>query len=443
MKVCDWTDLEERCLTLKVSLLDGKLASSPLTVLGLFDDPSLQRRCAELYSRSTLGSKASSRETIRWDRREKIRVGYFSMDFREHPVAHLIAELIECHDRDKFEVYGISFGVNTGDVMRKRLEGAFDKFLDVRHLSELDIARLSRELELDIAVDLGGHTQDSRPAIFAHRAAPIQINYLGFPGTMGVEHFDYFIGDRTTITEANLKCLSEKVIFLPNSFQANPSQRSAGLSRSSRAAHGLPEEGFVFCCFNNNWKITPRIFELWIGILKEVEGSVLWLYVDSVSARHHLEETFKFRGLVGGNRIVFASRCNLEAYFDRYRFADLFLDTYPYNAGTTAGDALWMGLPLLTLRGSSFAARMASSLLGTIGLTELITDTPLDYRSLAIELANNPERLASLKLKLAANRSTCQLFDTTLFARHLELAFQTIYDRHHAGLAPNHVYLNS
>ncbi|MBM3383754.1 MAG: tetratricopeptide repeat protein [Betaproteobacteria bacterium] len=442
MKICDWTDLDERCHTLESRLLKGDRASTPFSVIGLFDDPPLQKRSAELYAKSKLGFKSLLGPITRRSRGDKIRVAYFSMDFREHPVAHLVAELIECHDRNKFEIFGFSFGVNTGDTMRKRLEDAFDKFLEVSNLSELDIARLARDHQIDIAIDLGGYTQDSRPAIFAHRAAPIQINYLGFPGTMGTGHLDYFIGDRVAVSDDNLGHFSEKVIFLPNSFQANPSQRPIGSKESSRATYNLPESGFVFCCFNNVWKITPDVFRIWVRILKEAKGSVLWILEDPAPARRHIEETFKKLG-IESNRLVFSNRVSIETYFDQYQFADLFLDTLPYNAGTTASDALWMGLPVLTLAGRSFAGRMAASLLHAVGLPELITQTAEDHESLAVELANNPDRIAALKARLAKNRPTCTLFNTPLFTKHIESAYQAASDRYHAGLAPDHIYVSS
>jgi predicted O-linked N-acetylglucosamine transferase (SPINDLY family) len=365
------------------------------------------------------------------------------MDFREHPVAHLIAELIETHNRNKFEIYGFSFGVITGDAMRKRLEGAFDKFLEVRSLSELSIARLARDHEIDIAIDLGGYTQDSKSAIFAHRAAPIQIIYLGFPGTMGTEHLDYFIGDRITVSDTNLENFSEKVIFLPNSFQVNPNQRPIGPKNPSRAAHGIPDDGFVFCCFNNVWKITPYTFELWARILQQVEGSVLWLQNDDQTVPKNLSKAFESAG-ISVARMIFASKIpSLSDHLDRYRLADLFLDTFPYGAHTTASDALWAGLPVLTRSGQSFASRVAGSLLHSVGLPELITHTMEEYESLAIELAKNPEKIASLKARLAENRATCPLFNTALFTQHIESAYQVAYDRYHDGLAPDHIYVGS
>ena len=443
MRICDWTNLDDRCQTLQRQLLVGDRANDPLPILGLFDDPHLQRRCAELYEKNKFGLEGALWPIGRRGRKDKIRVGYFSMDFREHPVAHLVAELIETHDRDKFEIYGFSFATDTGDSMRKRLEEAFDKFLDVLHRSDLDIARLARDHEIDIAIDLGGYTKDSRTAIFTHRAAPIQINYLGFPGTMGTEHLDYFIGDRVTVTQENIEHFSEKIIFLPNSFLSNPSSRPIGSRESSRASYGLPESGFVFCCFNNVWKITPDVFKLWASVLQKVKGSVLWLQDGGDMASKNLSRELESAG-IGDDRIVFAGRLPcLSDHLSRYRLADLFLDTFPYGAHTTASDALWAGLPVLTRTGQSFASRVASSLLHAVGLPELITETPQDYESLAIQLANNPGKIASLKVRLTQNRATCSLFNTALFTQHIESAYQAAYDRYHEGLAPDHIYVSA
>jgi predicted O-linked N-acetylglucosamine transferase (SPINDLY family) len=441
MKICVWTNFVDRCETLQRRLFAGDNASTPFPVLGLFDDPCLQKYCAELFVKNKFGQISPLGLTGKKAKRDKIRVGYFSMDFCEHPVADLIVEMIELHDRNRFEIYGFSFGVNTGDHMRKRLEVAFDNFLEVRQLSELDIARLARELEIDIAVDLGGHTKDARPAIFAYRAAPIQINYLGFPGTMGMEEIDYFIGDRITVTDDTLNQFSEKIIFMPDSFQANPTQKPIHQKESTREAHRLPEGEFVFCCFNNIWKITPDVFQIWTRILQQVKGSVLWLQSTDQKPIQRLSAEFQSAG-ISASRIVCASRLRSFAdHLGRYQIADLFLDTFPYGAHTTASDALWTGLPILTRSGRSFASRVASSLLHALSVPELITKTPEEYQSLAIELANNPGRLKLLRAKLAKSKLTSPLFNTALFTENIESGYQAAYDRYHNRLAPDHIYV--
>jgi len=443
MRICDWADLEDLYHPLRQRMLAGKQASNPFVILGLFDEPILQTRCAELHANGKLNFIAPLGLISMRGRGSRIRVGYFSMDFYDHAVSHLITEVIERHNRERFEVYGFSFGPNTGDPLRVRLENAFDRFIDVQALSDIEIARLSREQEIDIAIDLGGYTKDSRPQIFAHRAAPIQINYLGYPGTMGSKCMDYFIGDQITIDSDNVSHFYEKIIYLPNSFQPNPSQRPIEASALPRKDYGLPESSFVFCCFNNSWKITPEVFKSWVRILKEVDNSVLWLQQGHPTSTRNILEAFEVEK-VSPSRIVFASKVpNISDHLVRYQRADLFLDTFPYGAHTTGSDALWVGLPVLTRSGQSFASRVASSLLNAIGLPELITKTPEDYERLAVELALNPDRITSLKAKLAKNRSTHPLFNTALFTQHLESAYQTTYDRYHNKLEPDHIYVKS
>jgi predicted O-linked N-acetylglucosamine transferase (SPINDLY family) len=329
---------------------------------------------------------------------EKIRIGYFSTDFKNHPVAFLIAELFEIHDRNRFEIYAFSLE-NATDEMRGRLVMAFDRFIDAESMSDVEIAQASRGLSIDIAVDLTGFTQDSRTGIFAHRAAPIQVNYLGYPGTMGADYIDYIIADKTLIPPQSQKYYSEKVVYLPNSYQVNDRRRLISDRCFTRQELGLPENRFVFCCFNNNFKILPATFDGWMRILKAVESSVLFLYAENKWAEENLKKEAKARG-IDSSRLVFGRQIPMEEYLARYRACNLFLDTTPYNAGTTASDALWTGLPVLTLIGQSFASRIAASLLKAIGLSELITNSQEQYEALAIELAMNPKKLAGIKERL-------------------------------------------
>lgn len=443
MKICNWTGLSQRLLILEERLTRGSMVSQPFNILGLLDNPKLQKSCADVYANYKF-YYTSQLETIKKRvKKKKIRIAYFSMDYREHPISYLMAELIQVHNRDKFEVYGFSFGFNTQDPMRQHLEKTFDKFLDVKHLSDIDIVRLSRQHEIDIAIDLGGHTQDSRPQIFSARVAPIQINYLGFPGTWGGNYMDYFIGDNVSVSNENLKYFCEKIIFLPNSFMVNPGNRSISANKLLKQDHGLPAETFVFCCLNNNWKITPEVFLQWMQILRQVPNSVLWLYADNIWSEKNLKlETEKYG--VSVNRIIFAKRLPvLSDYLARYQFADLFLDTFPYNAHSTASDALWAGIPILTLQGRSFASRVASSLLINIGVPEMITSNKEEYCTLAIKLAMNPKKLLEIKNKLIQNRLTTTIFDTKLFCNHIEAAYQVAYDRYHDGLFPDHIYVNA
>jgi predicted O-linked N-acetylglucosamine transferase (SPINDLY family) len=319
--------------------------------------------------------------------------------------------------------------------MRQRTSAAFDKFIDVSNYPDRQVAMLARKLEIDIAVDLKGFTTDSRTGIFALRAAPIQVNYLGYPGTMGADYIDYLIADRILIPASDQKYFSEKIVLLPNSYQVNDRKRRIADKMFTRAEAGLPEHGFVFCCFNNNYKITPGMFDRWMRILGRVEGSVLWLYQDNASAAANLIKEAAARG-ISPQRLVFARLIPLPDHLARHRVADLCLDTLPYNAHTTASDALWTGVPVVTQIGETFAGRVAASLLNAIGLPELVTSTAQAYEDLAIELATRPEKFAAIKSKLDANRLTTPLFDCRRFTEHIERAYTAMYERYQAGLPP-------
>jgi predicted O-linked N-acetylglucosamine transferase (SPINDLY family) len=324
--------------------------------------------------------------------------------------------------------------------MNLRIKKGVDHFHEVRAMSYADTAMLARSVELDIAVDLGGFTRNCRPNIFAEGSAPIQVNYLGYPGTMGANYMDYLVADQTIIPEENQQYYSEKIVYMPNSYQVNMSNISASEPSLSRHELGLPETGFVFCCFNNNYKITPTTFAGWMRILKAVGDSVLWLLDNNNNTTKNLiKEAMKFG--INEDRLVFATFMPFEDHLNRIKQADLFIDTHPYNAHTTTSDALRMGLPVLTCIGNSFASRVAASLLNAVNLPELITTTQEHYESLAIELATNPEKLKIIKDKLVNNLPTAPLYDTKLFARHFESAYLSMYDRYQNGLDPDHIYV--
>jgi predicted O-linked N-acetylglucosamine transferase (SPINDLY family) len=399
----------------------------------------LQRKAAEIWVRETCMADDSLGEIPQRAPHGRIRIGYFSADFREHPVARLVAELIETHDRSRFEVIALSFGPEAQDALRMRLARGFDRFLEVHGKSHLEIAALARSLAVDIAVDLGGYTHNSRPEIFALRAAPIQVGYLGYLGTMGAPWMDYLVADTAIIPAGEQQHYSEKIIYLP-SYQVNDSRRRIGTRTFARRELGLPPAGFVFCCLNSIHKITPATFGVWMRIIRRVERSVLFLCTDSQAARRNLLQEAQRRG-VDAHRIVFGERLGLEDYLARFRTMDLFLDTLPYNGGTTASDALWAGLPVLTCMGQTFAGRVATSLLMGIDVPELITATAAEYEEKAVELGSNPQRAAELRKKLAANRLTKPLFDSRLFAKHLETAFATIHERYQANLPTAHIHV--
>jgi predicted O-linked N-acetylglucosamine transferase (SPINDLY family) len=436
MKLCNWEGFAESVDQLIVDVSQGKLVTEPFVLLGLVDNPDLHLRSSRVY-----GDKNFKRQDVLGPITKrapigKIRIGYYSGDFRSHAVSYLMAELFELHDRSRFDVYGFSLSLDQKDEMRQRVSAAFDRIIDVFGMSNREVAKLSRELEIDIAIDLGGYTTDSRTGIFAERAAPIQVSYLGYIGTMGVDYLDYVIADKTVIPPESQSNFTEKVVYLPDSYQVNDSKRKISDRQFTKQELGLPEEGFVFCCFNDNYKVLPTTFDGWMRILKAVEGSVLWLLEDNPAAAANLRKQAELRG-VDSKRLIFAHRVPFEDYLARYRAADLMLDTLPYNAGATASDALWANLPVLTHIGKSFVSRMAASLLNAIHLSELITTTQDEYEAKAIELAKHPNRLREIKDKLELNRLTTPLFDTRLFAKHIEAAYVAMYDRYQAGLPPD------
>ena len=439
MQICDWRDVDDQLAQLAARIERNEKAVMPFAALALSGSLPLQCKVAEIWVQDECPASHALPEILKRPKHDKLRIGYFSADFRNHPVSFLTAELFETHDRDRFELTAFSFGPDTNDAMRKRLMAAFDRFIDVRSMSDKDVATLARTLEIDIAVDLGGFTKDSRTSIFAMRAAPLQVSYIGYLGTMGAEYIDYLIADNTIIPEEYQKHYSERIVFLP-SYQANDSKRRIADKAFTREELGLPQTGFVFCCFNNNYKILPGTFEGWMRILKQVDGSVLFLYAGNERAAINLRKEAARRG-VDADRLIFGKRLPVPEYLARYRTADLFLDTLPYNAGTTASDALWAGLPVLTCVGEAFAGRVAASLLNAIHLPELVTSTQEAYEELAIALATHPERLRQIRQKLANNRLTAPLFDTPRFTRHIEAAYTEMHARYQAGLPPAHIFI--
>ena len=440
LKVSSWENLEANVEVLLAKITAGEKVSNPFPLLAMSDDPMLHRQASEIFAHYQYPSNSTLGPIAKHPKGEKIRIGYFSADFHNHATGYLLAELIELHDKKQFELIGISFGPSQGDEMRIRLQQSFDQLIDASTMSDIEIAQLSRDLKIDIAVDLKGFTQNCRTGIFAYRAAPIQLSYLGYPGTMSTNYIDYLIADQTLIPQEAQQAYSEKIAYLPNSYQANDRKRVISDKRFTKGDLGLPEQGFIFCSFNNNYKILPATFEVWMRILKAVDGSVLWLYEDNAAAADHLRQEAEKRG-VHPSRLVFAKRMPLAEHLARHQLADLFIDAFPCNAHTTASDALWAGLPVLTLMGNSFASRVAASLLKAIELPELITSTPQAYEALAIEIAKNPAKLAALKQKLASNRLTTPLFDTPQFTKDLERSYVQIYERYQAGLPPEHIFV--
>ena len=439
MQLCLWDDLTKSLNELTKKINNGEKVIVPFSFLALIDDPEVQRKNTEIYANEKYPQSHILSKIERYPKHKKIRIGYFSADFGNHPVSYLTAELYEIHDRNQFEIHAFSFGPDIKDEMYLRIKAGVDHFHDVLTMPHKDVAMLARSVEIDIAVDLGGHTSNCRTEIFAMSAAPIQISYIGYPGTMGANYYDYLVADQTIIPEKYQQYYSEKIAYLPN-YQVNDSKQSPSATVFTRKDLGLPETGFVFCCFNNTFKFTPTTFDGWGRILEQVEGSVLLIYVANESAKINLTKEIVLRG-IDPSRLIFGKRLPKSEYLARYRVADLFLDTLPYTAGTTASDALRMGLPVLTCMGNSFVSREAASVINAINLPELITTTQEQYESLAIELATNPEKLKTIKDKLINNLPTAPLYDTPLFTRHLESAYLTMYDRYHQGLDPDHIYV--
>lgn len=436
--LCDWMDLDVGRAHFIDSIRNRDAIAPPFLLFGV---PSLaddQLLCARRWvAKNHPPSEQPIWQGERYDH-DRIRIGYFSSDFFVHATSVLMAGMFECHDRSKFETIAISWSPNDQSELRARLEASFNRFVDVRDLDDDEVAELIRQMEIDILVDLKGFTRDSRTRVVGRRPAPIQVNYLGYPGTLGADFIDYIIADRVVIPDQHRAFYSEKVVALPDSYQPNDRKRVIADRAFARDEVGLPATGFVFCCFNANYKITPQMFEVWMSILRHVEGSVLWLLEGNAHAARNLRKEAFARGVVP-ERLVFAQRMPLPDHLARHRLADLFLDNIPCNAHTTASDALWAGLPVLTLLGETFAGRVAASLLHAVGLPELVTETPGAYERMAIELATHPDQLAALKAKLATNRLTAPLFDTPRFTRHIEAAYTAMYERHRAGLAPDHI----
>jgi predicted O-linked N-acetylglucosamine transferase (SPINDLY family) len=440
LNACDWEGLEHEQAEISARLKAGERVVTPIQHAAFSSSLEDQLQAARIWAADKYPAVAPVWRGEAY-RNDRIRVAYLSADFHSHATAALMAGVFEHHDRERFQTVAMSFGPDDGSEMRARLVAAFDSFVDVRDKSDGEVAALLRQGKIDIAVDLKGYTQDSRPGILAHRAGPLQVAYLGFPGTMGVDYIDYIIADRTVIPAGHEPFYSESIAYLPDSYQANDAKRRISETPLARGDFGLPEDAFVFCCFNNNFKIMPAMFAIWMRLLAAVEGSVLWLLEDNPAASRNLRREAAVRG-IGPERLVFAQRANLDAHLARHRLADLFLDTLPYNAHTSCSDALWAGLPVITCSGETFAGRVAASLLRAVGLPELVTESLGDYEALAARLARDPTGLAVLKAKLLHNRNTYPLFDTARFTRNLEAAYRVMMERHQQGLPPAHFALS-
>lgn len=433
MICCDWSRYDELTAAVEAGIAAGRRSIEPFAYLAVVSSPQSQRRCAEIY-----GADFAAVPLPPVPRRAgggRIRIGYIAGEFRHHATGFLMAGLFELHDKSRFELIAFDKVGDDGSAVRQRINRAFDEIVDIRFHSDDAAAAEIRDRQIDLLIDLNGFTGTARPGIFVRRPAPLQINYQIFPGTLALPCFDYIIADRIVLPPEHAAHYSEQIVYLPDCYQVNDAKRGAVQSPPSRAACGLPGDAFVFCCFNNNYKITPPVFDLWMRLLKQVEGSVLWLLEDNADAAANLRREAVARG-VEASRLVFAPRTALEQHLARQRCADLFLDTLPCSAHTTASDALWAGLPLLTCLGATFTGRVAASVLSAAGVAELITTTPAEYAARALELASSPAKLAEIRSRIERNRAGCALFDTAKHCHALEAAYAVIWQRHLRGEPP-------
>lgn len=437
MLICDWRGVDALTAEIEADLAAGRPAAEPFGWQGVATSNRSLQRCAELYNALKCPA-AVAKPAAPAPRDGAIRIGYVSGEFREQATALLMAGVFEHHDRARFEIHAFDNGWDDGGELRRRIVAAVHRLTPIRALADAQADAAIREAGIDILVNLNGYFGEDRTALFARRPAPVQVNYLGFPGTLGAPYIDYIVADRIVIPPDERGFFTEKVVTLPDCYQANDRARALPGPAPTRESCGLPADGFVFCCFNNTYKIVPALFARWMRILAAVPGSVLWLMADHADAAANLRRQAAAHG-IAPERLVFAPRAPLPDHLARHACADLFLDTLPYNAHTTASDALWAGLPLLTSAGTTFAGRVAASLLTHAGLPDLVASSPDDYERRAVALAADPQALAALRARLAAGRLTVPLFDTARFTRQLERAYEAMHARRRARLAPDHL----
>jgi len=438
MKMGSWDHLQDKVNHLTDKLLVHEKVSAPFQILSIVDDLSLHQQCAQIFAQDKYPVNPVLGPIAKRQKNQKIRIGYFSADFKEHPIAYLTAELFELHNKNQFECIGFSFSAEDQSAIRQRLSSAFNQLIDVSDMPDEQIAQLSRDMGIDIAVNLGGYTTDNRIGAFACRAAPIQVNYLGV-STMGASYYDYIVSDKVAIPESSQAFYTEKVAYLPHSCMLDDSHRVASTRIFSKQECGLPEDAFIFCCFNNDYKFNEAVLESWSKILLSVHHSILWLPENHETFRINIIAQFEKRG-IESNRVIFAKRVDLMAdHLARCALADLFLDTHLYNAHTTALDFLKSGVPVLTRPSQALVGRIAASLLNAIGLEEMITSTQEEYEALAIQLATEPEKFAALKQKLRDNIKTAPLFDTPQYTKDLEAIYIQMYERYQHDLEPESI----
>jgi predicted O-linked N-acetylglucosamine transferase (SPINDLY family) len=438
MLIADWSGIKELNDEIVKRLHQKQDVVDPFGYMGYSDSESDLQLAAYVYLDKKFATPPAGLLFKKYPRHKKIKIAYVSGEFREHANGSLMTGLIECHDKEKFEVIGLDNGHGDDGNLRRRLHAAFDEFTDIRGIGDFDLAQQLRAKEVDILFNLNGFFGAHRTGLFANRAAPIQINFLGCPGTMGIDYMDYLIADNVVIPKESYQYYNEKIISLPHSYQINDSLRPELKRTITRKDCGLPEDAFVFCCFNNIYKITPETFKRWMRVLQRVPKSVMWFYYNHTQAPENLKREAQALG-IDASRLIFSPYIKMAEHIERNTLADLFLDSLPYNAHTTASDALWANVPVLTLQGKSFAGRVAASLLHAIEMPELITFAEQEFEDKAVDLAMHPEKLSALKVKLSKNRLTTPLFDTKLYTKHFETALIEAYERYQSDLPPAHI----
>jgi len=419
MFLCNWIEFDSLIKEINNTIVKKSKVIEPFTFLGLIDNPVFLKLSSEKYIKNNFKKDLEIQSLAKYTNHKKPRIGYFSADFHNHATLHLMMDIFKNHNKSNFDFYGFSFGPQNNDIWNSQVKNYFLKFEDVSNISDKEAAYLSRKLEIDIAIDLKGLTSNSRSGIFSYRAAPIQINYLGYPGTTGADYMDYIIADEVIIPKESSNNYTEKILYLPDCYQPNIKKREISKKSFKRSDFGLPENSFIYCCFNSNYKITPHIFNIWMNILKAVPNSVLWIYKTNETASKNLIKESKAKG-VDPNRIIFASYLPNDEHLKRISFADLFLDTFPCNAHTTASDSVRMCVPIVTLIGKSFASRIAASILSCLDMKELITRDEKEYQNLAIDLARHPKKINEIKDRLIDAISSSPLFDSSKFTKNLE-----------------------
>ena len=440
---CDWNNLDRDLNDLKNKILEDKKIASPMLLSTVFDSSELLFKASKIWI-DQFDESNSSFEAQILEKNTKIKIGYFSADFRDHPIGHLIVKMLETHDKSKYEIFGFYLGKRheENDIFHSRIKKAFTKFYDVSNMSNEEIISLSKNLKIHIAIDLMAHTggHEGKFGIFQKKLAPIQINFLGYPGTSGSDKIDYIIADKTVIPEKNKKFFSEKIIYLPHSYQPSEKDRVISEKKFTKQILNLPKDDFIFCCFNTIKKILPNIIKLWTEILNQVPKSVLWLLSDNDDSKKNLNIEFE-KKKIDPKRIIFGTKVPITEHLKRIKFADLFLDTFPYNAHTSCSDSIWAGLPILTLEGDSFQSRVASSLLKTTGLNELVAKNEKEYLDKAVHIAKNQEYLNQLKNKLLASKDSNPLFDNKSFTYNIENAYSIVFEKYINKKDPEDVYL--